>query len=261
MCDGQGTRPGRDGLWPPACHRGSAAHSASCRATHVEAHTTMCGIPGAGAGAAVRRLRVLLPCRRPPGSCGLHRRPRLDHPHSAPGHASRPHGASASWCDWVHALPGAARWLVSLFSLRATAQESVTLTGANTGGENASLAPCQYAVAVVDEEDGTVTFFPVTGRRVLRLEPRVDGVEYGAPAWEPVDETVEGRAKARTELDNGASCWHDTSRVTTPMVLLLTHALLPLFKQHLRRRSDVARRLAWLPPGAWLQRRCRSRGR
>ena len=94
----------------------------------------------------------------------------------------------------------------------------MTLTGANTGGENASLAPCQYAAAVVDEDDGTVTFFPVTGRRVLRLEPRVDGVEYGAPAWEPVDETVEGRAKARTELDKGASCWLDTSLATTHLV-------------------------------------------
>jgi hypothetical protein len=92
----------------------------------------------------------------------------------------------------------------SVLTRLSDAQESVTLTGSNTGGENASLAPCQYAVAVVDEEGGAVTFFPITGRRVLRLEPRVDGVDYGAPAWEPADDTVEGRAKARTELDNGA---------------------------------------------------------
>ena len=83
-------------------------------------------------------------------------------------------------------------------------QKSVTLTGANTGGENPSQTLCKYAVAVVDEEGGQVTFLPVAGSRVLRLEPRVDGVEYGAPAWEPAEETVEGRAKARTELDNGA---------------------------------------------------------
>ena len=72
---------------------------------------------------------------------------------------------------------------------------------------------CQYALATVDEEAGTVCFHPVSSRRVLRLEARVQGVDYGAPAWEPVDDTPEARARARAQLDDAFAT--DKRRRTT----------------------------------------------
>ena len=59
---------------------------------------------------------------------------------------------------------------------------------------------------MVDGETGRVAFQPLAGKRILRLDAQVDGVDYGAPAWQAAEDTPETRADARTLLDNGARC-------------------------------------------------------
>lgn len=85
-------------------------------------------------------------------------------------------------------------------------QEAVDYVGTNFSGEGAAAPPCQYAVALVDEAAGTVSFVPVAGGRVLRLDATVRGMDYGPPPWtaDEAEDTPAGRAAARRRLDDSA---------------------------------------------------------
>jgi hypothetical protein len=92
-------------------------------------------------------------------------------------------------------------------SLPRAAQEAVDYVGTNFGGDAAAAAPCQYALGVVDAAAGTLTFVPLAGAKVLRMDASVRGLDYGAPEWQQDDaaETPAGRAAARKRLDDSAS--------------------------------------------------------
>jgi hypothetical protein len=89
---------------------------------------------------------------------------------------------------------------------RARPQEAVDYVGTNFGGDAAAAAPCQYALGVVDAAAGTVSFVPVAGAKVLRMDATVRGLDYGAPEWQQDEaaETPAGRAAARKRLDDSA---------------------------------------------------------
>ena len=80
--------------------------------------------------------------------------------------------------------------------------------GTNFSGEGAVAPPCTYAVALVDEAAGTVSFVPVAGGRIIRLDAQVRGMDYGPPPWtaDAAADTAAGRAAARRRLDECA--WH-----------------------------------------------------
>jgi hypothetical protein len=84
----------------------------------------------------------------------------------------------------------------------------VDYVGTNFSGEGAVAPPCTYAVALVDEAAGTISFVPVAGGRVLRLDAQVRGMDYGPPPWtaDAAADTAAGRAAARRRLDECA--WH-----------------------------------------------------
>jgi len=133
----------------------------------------------------------------------------------------------------------------------------VSYEGSNFEGEGATAPPCEYALALVDEAAGTVSFVPLAGGRVLRLDAKVAGVDYGPPAWtaDGEEDTPAGRAAARRRLDDCASPSRRRSPLRT-LFSILRLALTGRPAQRSRRRSGGARRRGCRRSAPWLRRRC-----
>eukprot|EP00271_Cylindrocystis_brebissonii_P008672 TRINITY_DN23146_c0_g1_i1.p1 TRINITY_DN23146_c0_g1~~TRINITY_DN23146_c0_g1_i1.p1 ORF type:complete len:549 (+),score=95.87 TRINITY_DN23146_c0_g1_i1:281-1927(+) len=56
--------------------------------------------------------------------------------------------------------------------------------GASVTADRQYWSPCQYALGVFNKEKGTLQVVPIAGGKVLRMEPRVRGVQYGVGALE-----------------------------------------------------------------------------
>lgn len=52
--------------------------------------------------------------------------------------------------------------------------------GTTVGGEYSGPQPCQYAVGVYDQETGKLQLHPLQSGRILRMEARLHGLDYGA---------------------------------------------------------------------------------
>uniref|UniRef100_A0A1D2A768 DNA-directed RNA polymerase I subunit rpa49 n=1 Tax=Auxenochlorella protothecoides TaxID=3075 RepID=A0A1D2A768_AUXPR len=68
--------------------------------------------------------------------------------------------------------------------------DSVDFVGGSMGGEHSTAPPCRYALGVFDRASGALTLAPLAHDRLLRLEPRVCGVDYGPS--EALNSSVEG---------------------------------------------------------------------
>lgn len=72
-------------------------------------------------------------------------------------------------------------------------QSNVDYVGTSRGEEYTGLQPCSYALGVYDKETGALQLAPLGGGRVLRLEPRVHGLQYSAPQSGAKDMAAETR--------------------------------------------------------------------
>lgn len=59
-------------------------------------------------------------------------------------------------------------------------QDRMDYVGTTVGGEYSGPQPCQYAVGVYDRESGKLQLVPLQNGRVLRMEARLHGLDYGA---------------------------------------------------------------------------------
>lgn len=60
-------------------------------------------------------------------------------------------------------------------------QANIDYVGETKGDEFALVQPCSYAVGVFDRASGRLQLAQLGGGRVLRMEPRVHGLQYDAP--------------------------------------------------------------------------------
>jgi len=77
-------------------------------------------------------------------------------------------------------------------------RENVEYVGDTRGDEYAPGAhPCNYVMGVLDKKSGSLQLLPLSSTRVLRMEPRLPGLQYGAAARIRGDEEVEESREER----------------------------------------------------------------
>eukprot|EP00850_Spirogloea_muscicola_P006476 SM000030S11485 [mRNA] locus=s30:866108:868591:- [translate_table: standard] len=76
------------------------------------------------------------------------------------------------------------------------AGDGVDYVGSNFRGDAAQWQPCQLALAAFDAQRRTLDLLPLAGDKVMRMEPRVRGVDYGDRALDDVGPQDEAEAEA-----------------------------------------------------------------
>eukprot|EP00850_Spirogloea_muscicola_P010074 SM000058S18504 [mRNA] locus=s58:194614:197149:- [translate_table: standard] len=77
------------------------------------------------------------------------------------------------------------------------AGDGVDYVGSNFRGDAAQWQPCQLALAAFDAQRRTLDLLPLAGDKVMRMEPRVRGVDYGDRALDDVGPQDEAEARGR----------------------------------------------------------------
>lgn len=77
-------------------------------------------------------------------------------------------------------------------------QDNIDYVGSSAGDESSNHQPCSYAVGVYDRASGRLQLAPLGGTRIMRMEPRVHGLEYNAPLpSQPAEGEEDDKSRAK----------------------------------------------------------------